>query len=90
MCLCCCCSTTWVTEVVPLQSLVALEACYWSIIQGSTAAQQPGAAGRQATLKQKRKVAHACVCQNASNSYIWPGTGCIHRSHHLRDSMCIL
>ena len=44
----------------PLQSLVALEACYWSIVQGAAATQQPGAAGRQATQKQKRKVWPAC------------------------------
>lgn len=37
------------------QALVALEACYWSIIQGAAATQQPGAAGRQAKVKQNRK-----------------------------------
>lgn len=51
------CDKPWV--VAPLQSLVALEACYWSIVQGAATTQQPGAAGRQATLKQKRKVCPA-------------------------------
>lgn len=39
-----------------IQALVTLEACYWSIIQGAAAMQQPGAAGRQAKMKQNRKV----------------------------------